>query len=262
MNRRVRRGLVLVAVVISLVGGAFSIRVAADLALAAAPPPAPPVSMSELQAQLTAEQARAAYLQQQLEDLLGVTGELTAALDSTSAQIDIDGSTAAQLRDRLKAAEARLAKVTRLLKKAAARLVALGQAAPPIPPAAAVPVADAGGAAPAPTAAPAAPVAAVAAAVFSLAIAPGPGGLVGTWTTCPVDSFDRYALVRSLDSEIHYPPEDRDTVVAEVSSQTTTSATDGTAPSGRLWYRLYCLTNRDNELKTAGVTPTVAITAP
>ena len=89
MNRRVRRGLVMLAVAVSLVGGAMSIRVAADLAAAAAPPPAPPVSMSSLKAQLQAEQERAASLQQQLDELLGVTGELTAALDATEARVDV-----------------------------------------------------------------------------------------------------------------------------------------------------------------------------
>ena len=92
MRRRIRRGLVIAAVAVSLVGGVLSIRVAADLAAAAAPPPAPPVSLQAIQAQLTAEQARALSLQQQLEDLQGVTGELTAALESTESQVTEDGS--------------------------------------------------------------------------------------------------------------------------------------------------------------------------
>ena len=260
MRRRIRRGLVIAAVAVSLVGGVLSIRVAADLAAAAAPPPAPPVSLQAIQAQLTAEQARALSLQQQLEDLQGVTGELTAALESTESQVTEDGSAAKELRSRLKAAEARLAVVTKLLKEAAARLRSLGVAGPTVPPA--KPPANGGGSTAKATPKPTAPPTAPPAAAFTLSLRLAGGGVDATWTTCSVSGFDSYALVRSTDREIHYPPEDHDTLVASVGSRSTTSASDPEAPSGRLWYRVYCLVRPENERKVAATTSTVSIDVP
>jgi hypothetical protein len=263
VNRRIRRGAVVGGVFACLVFGVVSIQIAADLAAAAAPPPAPPISMETLKSQLAAEQARATSLQQQLEDLLAVTTQLTTALDSTAAQVSDDGLTADQLRARLKAAEAKLASVNQLLKKAQARLAALGQsivdASGRTPP----PAADAGGGGggttgatprPAATAPPTSP--------FTLSLSLAGGGVKATWTKCSVSGFYAYAVVRSTDSEIHYPPEDRDTLVAEVSAVATTTATDGAAPTGSLWYRVYCLTRSGGETRVNKTTSTVKITAP
>jgi hypothetical protein len=61
-----RRGAVIAGVIASLLVGVLSIQVAADLTAAAAPPPAPPVSLDTLKRQLAAEQDRASGLQQQL----------------------------------------------------------------------------------------------------------------------------------------------------------------------------------------------------
>ena len=97
--------LVLAGVIASLIVGLFSIRIAAQLAAAAAPPPAPPVSIEELQRQLTAEQARAAALEADLDELLGLSGDLTLALSKTEDQVSADGLTAKQLRDRLNGKE-------------------------------------------------------------------------------------------------------------------------------------------------------------
>ena len=135
MSPRIRRGLVAVGVVASLALGVVSIQVAAALTAAAAPPPAPPISMSELQARLAAEQARAESLQQQLDDLLGVTTQLTDAIQATEDQVKTDGLTAAELRSRLKIAQDRLNLVNKLLKDANKRLKALGAvvyAPPPV----------------------------------------------------------------------------------------------------------------------------------
>jgi hypothetical protein len=260
VNRRIRRGLVIAGVIASLVVGVASIRVAAELAAAAAPPPAPPVSMQALQAALTAEQARAGSLQQQLDDLLGATGQLTSAIDSTETQVSADGSSAAQLRARLKAAEARLVLLTKLLKAASARLAQLGVAGPTVPPTSKPPVSG-GGTTPAATPRPT-PKPTSASTGFSLTVALGGGGVVARWTTCGASSFSAYALVRSLDSEIHYPPEDLDTVIATITSNSTTSATDAAAPTGRLYYRVYCLTNAGGETRTSATTPTASITVP
>ena len=255
MNRLMRRGGVILGVVLSLVLGVVSIQVAAGLAADAAPPPAPPVSIDVLKDQLATEQARAAGLQQQLEDLLGVTSQLTAALDSTQSQVADDGLTADELRKRLKTAEAKLSAVNKLLRKAQARLAALSQAtnngSTGSKPAA-------GGAAPAaphqPTPKPAAQT-----APFTLTVRLSSGDVRATWTACTRSDLYAYALVRSTDSEIHYPPEDRDTLVAQT---TATSATDAAAPSGNLWYRAYCLNRHDGETKSVATTSTVRITAP
>lgn len=271
MKGPIRRGVVILGVVASLIFGVASIQVAADLAAAAAPPPAPPVSMDTLKGQLADEQARAASLQGQLEDLLGATGQLTAAIGSTETQVSDDDLTAAQLRDRLKAAQTKLNSVNSLLKKAQARLAALGQVRAPAPAPAKVnppPVTGGtgnnggGGVAPVvpPTAVPPTPVA-PAPAAFALSVSVTAGLVEATWTTCTQNNFASYALVRSTDSEIHYPPEDRDTLVASIKSNVVTSAIDATAPSGRVWYRVYCLTGSGGN-RVSATTATVRITAP
>jgi hypothetical protein len=265
VNRRVRRGAVVLGVIASLVFGFVSIQIAADLAVAAAPPPAPPISMETLKSQLAAEQGRAADLQQQLTDLLDVTGQLTSALDTTDSQVTDDGLTATQLRDRLKAAEARLTEVNQLLKKAQARLAALGQSiggktAADKPPS----TGGSGGgtSVTTPTPTPVPTVKPPASTPFSLSLSLASGGVRATWTTCSASSFYAYALVRSTDPEIHYPPEDFDTLVAEVTSNATLTATDATAPSGSLWYRVYCLSRSGGETRVGTTTSTVKIVAP
>jgi hypothetical protein len=250
---------VILCVVASLAFGAISIQIAADLTAAAAPPPAPPISIATLKDQLAAEQARATALQDQLADLLEVTGQLTAAIDSTEAQVNDDGLTADQLRDRLKAAEAKLKAVNQLLKKAQARLAALGQSIADAPAANKPPKGGGGGSSGSTTTATPRP---ATTGPFSLSLSLDGGGVRATWTTCSVSGFHAYALVRSTDSEIHYPPEDHDTLVTQIASNATTSAVDAGAPSGSLWYRVYCLVRPDSETKVAKTTSTIKITAP
>ena len=256
MNRRFRRTFVVSGVAASLLAGAISIRVAADMTAAAAPPPAPPVSMDSLKAALATEQARGASLQAELDDLLSVTDQLTAALSSTEGEVKVDGLTAKQLRDRLKAANAKLQLVDRLLKESQRRLAALGAPVPTMPPSR--PAGGGGGSGSTATPTPA-PTARTTSLVLTLALVNG--DVHASWTTCSASGFDSYALVRSTDSEIHYPPEDGDTVVAKISSRSTTSATDP-APSGPAWYRLYCLTASGGETRTAATSATVKITVP
>lgn len=268
MSRRIRRGLVILGVAVSLVGGLLSIRIAADLAAAAAPPPAPPISMGALQAALLAEQARAASLQDELDGLLGVTGTLGSAIDATEIRLTADGESAAALKARLKAAQARLAQLTKLLKAASDRLRALGAAAVTVPPAGGGSGGSGGGSGGSgggsgsgtgsnPTPAPP-----PAAGSFSLALALSGNDVVADWSPCSTSGFSGYALVRSTDSEIHYPPEDHDTVVATIAAGGATRATDAAAPSGRLWYRAYCLRRQDNETKVAAATNTSSVTVP
>jgi hypothetical protein len=261
MKPRVRRLLVTIGVIVCLVLGVASIQVAAALTAAAAPPPAPPISMSELQARLTAEQARAASLQQQLDALLEVTTELTDAIETTGDQVTTDGLTAAELRARLKEAQDRLALVNRLLKEANERLAKLGAVTHTPPPASGAGSGGNGGnpaqPTPRPTARPT-----PRPSGFTLALSLGGGGVIADWTACSAAGFDSYALVRSRDQEIHYPPEDLDTLVARISSASTTAVTDIGAASGSNWYRVYCLTRSDGEVRTAASTATQKINVP
>ena len=86
--------------------------------------------------------------------------------------------------------------------------------------------------------------------------------MTAIWTVCSVSNFHAYALVRSRDSEIHYPPEDLDTVVTSESSQSSTSAVDDPAPSGKSWYRVYCLSRSGGETKVRATTKTVDVPVP
>jgi hypothetical protein len=257
MSQRLRRLLVVFGVAISLLAGLVSIRVAADLAIAAAPPPAPPISMQALQAALEAEQARAASLQDQLDQLLGTTDQLSTAIATTDVRLAADGASAKELRARLKAAQARLALLTKLLKTASARLAALGAVGPTVPPSSG----GSGGGTPKATPRPT-PKPASGSSGFSLAVSVSGGNVVADWTSCTTSGLSGYALVSSTDSEIHYPAEDHDTVVSTVPAGGTTASTVAGAPAGRAWYRAYCLTRHDNETKVAAATNTASVVVP
>jgi hypothetical protein len=259
VNLRVRRSLVIGVVAASLALGVVSIRVAARLAAADAPPPAPPISMAELTQRLQDEQARAASLQSQLDDLNGVTEQLRTALAGTADQVSLDGLSADQLRSRLKKAEGTLAEVTALLAAAQARLAALGASTGG---GASSGGGGGGGGASNPTPAPAGPTPRPTSTGFTLSLSIVAGDVKADWSVCGSSGFDSYALVRSTKSEIHWPPEDDNTQVARISSNGTTSFTDGGAPSGKSWYRVYCLVSDDGEIKTSRSTSTVSITVP
>lgn len=252
MNIRLRRALVVAGVAVSVALGLVSIRVAAELTAAAAPPPAPPVSIDELRAALATEQSRAGALQQQLDDLLGVTGQLSEALETTGDQVSLDGLTAEQLRDRLEAAEAKLAAVTELLRQAEARLADLRAAAG----AQAAAIGGTSGSGSGTAAATPRPTPQILGLTLTLA---GGGGVAASWTTCSTAALDSYALVRSIDKEVHYPPEGGDTLVARDPS---TTAVDAAAPSGTLWYRVYCLALIDGQAKTVAKSDTQSIVVP
>jgi hypothetical protein len=249
MKQRLRRVVVTLGVACSIVAGAASIQLAAMYTAAAAPPSVPPVSIESLRAQLTAEQERSAALQGQLDELIDLTGQLSGAVDTTQSQISTDGLTASQLRARLGAAQAKLATVTTLLKQAQARLAALQQT-----------LADAGkqppGGAPAP------PLGAPPMSAMTLTLSLVGGGVNVDWSSCADSAFIGYAVVRSTDHEIHFPPEDADREIARVSSSSTTSMVDGAAPSGTIAYQVFCLVTRDGETKWVAKTPLRTITVP
>jgi hypothetical protein len=91
----------------------------------------------------------------------------------------------------------------------------------------------------------------------TLHVSSGDAGPRLSWTQCSAPNFAAYAVVRSLDSEIHYPAEDLDTVVALITSSGTTSLTDTGAPNSRVYYAVWCLSRSDGEYKTIWKTPTV-----
>jgi len=122
MSPRTRRLFVSAFAALCIALGIVSIQAAARLTEAAAPPPAPPVSLERLRTQLADEQDRARYLEEELGRLITLTADLEAALATTDDQVATDGLTAEQLRVRLADAQARLAELTVLLDQAQARL--------------------------------------------------------------------------------------------------------------------------------------------
>jgi hypothetical protein len=255
MNVSIRRASVTAGVIVSILAGAAAIQLAAMYAAAAAPPKAPPVSLDSLRSQLTAEQQRSAALQGQLDELTALTGQLSDLLDSTKTEISSDGLTAAQLRSRLAGAQSKLAAVSQQLKAAQARLDQLNKAfadagkqpPPPPPPAAG----GGGGGAPPP-----------AATGMTLALSRSGGVVNVDWSSCSASSFAGYAVVRSTDSEIHWPPEDHDTEIARITNRATTAYSDGGAPSGTLTYQVYCLSTQGGDTQSVAHTPARGISVP
>lgn len=275
---KLRRAVVALGVVASLLAGLVSIEVAAALTAAAAPPPAPPMSLSALQEALTAQQDRGDSLESQLVELNDLTASLSAALAGTKDHIDTQGKTAKELEKELKAAQGKLSKVQGLLDTAQARLAALRQAARGVASGGGSGGNSGGGTKPKSTPKPATGGGSGGGSgggggdddggggggsgSLSLSLSLSGGDVHADWSACSASGFSAYALVRSTDSEIHYPPEDRDTEVAHITSASTTAATDGGAPSGRMTYRVYCLTVRDHETKVAGSSAARQIVVP
>jgi hypothetical protein len=251
---------IVMGVVASLLAGLLSIEIAAALTAAAAPPPAPPMSLSALQDALAAQQQRGDELESQLAEMNDLTASLAAALAGTQDHISTQGKTAKELEKELKTAQAKLAKMQGLLDKAQARLAALRAAANGV----AGGGGGGGGSAPkaTPRPAPAGGGSGGGSTTPSLTLALSGGGVRADWSACSVSGFAAYALVRSTDPEIHYPPEDRDTEVAHVTSASTTAATDAAAPSGLMTYKVYCLIVVDHETKVAGASAARQISVP
>jgi hypothetical protein len=105
------------------------------------------------------------------------------------------------------------------------------------------------------------PTAAPRSAAGSLSVSVAGGSPVLSWTACSAANFAAYAVVRSTDSEIHFPAEDHDTLVAMVTSAGSTRLADTGAPAGvRVWYAVWCLSQSDGEYKTIWKTPAVSVT--
>jgi hypothetical protein len=261
---KLRRTVIVVGVVASLLVGLLSIEIAAALTAAAAPPPAPPMSLSALQDALAAQQQRGDELESQLAEMNDLTASLAAALAGTQDHISTQGKTAKELEKELKTAQAKLAKMQGLLNQAQARLAALRAAANGV---AGGGGGGGGGGGSAPKATPR-PAPAGGGGTGGGSTTPGltlalsGGGVRADWSACSVSGFAAYALVRSTDPEIHYPPEDRDTEVAHVTSASTTAATDAAAPSGSMTYKVYCLIVVDHETKVAGASAARQISVP
>ncbi len=100
-----RRVVTTVGVVAALLLGFGSIRAAAAWTAASAPLSVAPVSIDQIQERLTAEQARSADLEAQLQSLTNQTTELTTALEAAQAQITADSGHATDLAKQLKAAK-------------------------------------------------------------------------------------------------------------------------------------------------------------
>ena len=97
---------------------------------------------------------------------------------------------------------------------------------------------------------------------MSLTLAGDGTDVIVDWTACSVSSFSGYAVVRSTDGEIHWPPEDRDTEIARIGSASTTRVRDTGAPSGTMTYRVWCLATHDGETKGVASTPAKSIRVP
>ncbi len=103
------------------------------------------------------------------------------------------------------------------------------------------------------------PTPAPAAASLSITVSGGQPHL--SWTACTAGNFAAYAVVRSADSEIHFPAETNDTLVALVKSAASTSLIDtGASPGVRAYYRVWCTYLADTEYKTIWTTPVVSVT--
>jgi hypothetical protein len=82
------------------------------------------------------------------------------------------------------------------------------------------------------------------------------------WSSCARSSFAGYAVVRSTDHEIHWPPEDHDTEIARITAQTTTAFVDANPPSGTMTYQVYCLASSGGETQSVARTPSRSISVP
>lgn len=134
---RVRRPLVILGVMLSLLAGAGSIRAAAEWTAASSPLVAKPPSVESLQASLATEQARSAALQAHLDELTSGSADLATALTAARERIAADTSQAAELQASLEAAKVKLAALEKSIR--AARAAANRSAAAPVTKPAAAP---------------------------------------------------------------------------------------------------------------------------
>jgi len=103
----VRRSIIVLVAVASLFGGAAVIRAAAGWAADASLSKAPP-DAAQLVGQLEAEQAYAASLSEQLQQVTTKANELRSALEAAQSKAQSDAASADDLSAQLEAAQARL----------------------------------------------------------------------------------------------------------------------------------------------------------
>jgi len=128
---QVRRSLIIAAAGSSVVMGGVAVQTAAAWVHATTPADESTLTATDLQDQLTAEEARSAALQAQVDALLAQAGQFHTALGQASDQIAGDVQQAAALRVELAAEQKRLAALKAAAAKAAA--AAKHQAATPPP---------------------------------------------------------------------------------------------------------------------------------
>jgi len=116
-----RRTLVTLGIVGSLVAAGLTIRAASMWAAASAPLTVAPVSVNSVQRALEQEQARSATLQTELVALESSAADLRTALDAAQTQAGVDQATADDLRASLTAAQGKLARLEASLRAASRR---------------------------------------------------------------------------------------------------------------------------------------------
>lgn len=114
----VRRGLTLIGVIAALMIGFAAIQAARAWTVEAAPLDTTPVSATAVEDALAVEQARSTDLQLQLQSLAANADRLTVALQAAQERIGADGDEATALRQDLKDAKAKLAKLKQSIRHA------------------------------------------------------------------------------------------------------------------------------------------------
>ena len=118
-NAHLRRLLVALGIMGSLVAAGLTIRAASLWTAADAPLSIAPVSVTSVQNALDQERARTASLEAQLATLGSSSGDLNAALEAARQQVVTDRTTADELRTSLAAAQQKLATLEAALGAAA-----------------------------------------------------------------------------------------------------------------------------------------------
>jgi hypothetical protein len=126
-----RRPIVILGVVLSLLVGAATIRAAALWTASSASLVAKPPSVDSLEADLATEQARSAGLQTQLEQLTAGSGAMASALEAARDRIKADATHAQDLVANLEATKAKMVALEQSIAAAKAA-VARAMAAPPV----------------------------------------------------------------------------------------------------------------------------------
>jgi chromosome segregation ATPase len=114
----VRRPLVILGVMLTLLVAAATVRAASIWASSSASLTTPPATIASIEMALAREQSRSAVLQDQLDTMHASSDDLAAALWVANAQVTADQATATDLEASLAAAQAKLAKLEAALKAA------------------------------------------------------------------------------------------------------------------------------------------------